>query len=775
MTKPLSILFALIIYPLFLSAGGNETDTLKLINQLPTADPAQKVTLMLQISWAQRNSNTSRSYYWAEQALHAAQKQSISELTAECYFSLGYLEYLSNNFDPALNHLQRALKLYQRVGVKASQAKALNRIGNVYQLKGSYRDALSAYNHSLILGNEIADTVEIARSLTNISSVYRLFGRYTDALGLSLQALDLYEKTKDNEGIAWTALNIARLFRISNEPEKAFEYLDKSLRGYKKLNNGKGDLNGIILCMSEQAAINLMLGKIDLAFQQNLHVYIANVASGNEHGVAMAKGINGIILYKLGRYAKAEQNIVQALEIKQRIGDSLDLAMLYRYLGLVKIKQKRAKEAISYLDKADKIALKQNLKQDLKNIYLGQTLAYSMAGNLDEAIRKYVAFSSLRDSLNRQQVTQMEEKYALEKQMKDKELQQQQLDAEQQSRLERQKIISIAVGAGLILALAFAFLLLKRNEEKRRSNLLLEQQNREILNQKEEIEAQHEITTQQRDKIAGQQKVITDSIRYAGRIQTVMLPDQQALSRVFADHFILYRPKSFVSGDFYWISEQEDYCLFSAADCTGHGVPGAFMSLLGISSLNELVARNQLTDPSAILNLMRDTIVETLHQTGSAHDPLDGIDMALCSYHKKSRMLSFSGAYNSILIARKADGPIPFETANLITEYEGVNLWELKGQKMPIGFHPLMGRPFITATTQILPGDKIYLMSDGYGDQMGGPKGNKFLQNNLKKYIAEIQQLPLAIQNENLDNALQTWMGHYKQVDDILIMGIVLP
>jgi len=775
MTKPLAIIFAILLYPLFLVAGGNDQDTLKLMEQLPTADPAQQVSLMLQISGAQRNSNNSRSYYWAERALQEAKKQSISELTAECYFSLGYLEYLSNNFDPALEHLHRALKLYQRVGIKSSQAKAFNRIGNVYQLKGSYRGALNAYNSALVLGKESSDTVETARSLTNISSVYRLFGRYTDALELSLQALDLYEKTKDNEGIAWTALNIARLFRISNEPEKAFEYLDKSLSGYKKLNNGKGDLNGITLCMSEKAAINLILGKIDLAFKQNLQVYLANVASGNEHGVAMAKGIDGILLYKLGRYTKAEQNIAQALEIKQRIGDSLDLAMLYRYLGMVKVKQKKAKEAIVYFEKAYKIALRQNLKQDLKDIYLGQTLAYSMIGNLDLAIRKYVAFSSLRDSLNRQQVTRMEEKYALEKQMKEKELQQQQLDAEQQVRLERQKIISIAVGAGLILALALAFVLLKRNEEKRRSNMLLENQNREILNQKEEIETQHEITTQQRDKIAGQQKVITDSIRYAGRIQTVMLPDQQALSRVFTDNFILYKPKAFVSGDFYWISEQEDYSLFSAADCTGHGVPGAFMSLLGISSLNELVARNQLTDPSAILNLMRDTIVETLHQTGSAHDPLDGIDMALCSYHKKSRMLSFSGAYNSILIARKTNSPIPFETANLITEYEGISLWELKGQKMPIGFHPLMARPFITQTTMILPDDKIYLMSDGYGDQMGGTKGNKFLQSNLKKYIAEIQQLPLAVQNEHLDNALQNWMGHYKQVDDILIMGIVLP
>lgn len=775
MTKPLSILFAFLFYPLFLLAGGNEADTLKLINQLATVDPAQKVTLMLEISWAQRNSNLQRSYYWANQALLAAQRQSIRELTAECYFSLGYLEYMNNNFDPALDHLQKALKLYQRVGIKASQAKALNRIGNVYQLKGAYHDALSTYNRALLLGRASADTVEIARSLTNISSVYRLFGKYTEALELSLEALDLYEKTLDNEGIAWSALNIARLFRISNEPEKAFEYLDKSLLGYQRLNNGKGDLNGITLCMSEKAAINLILGKIDVAYRQNLQVYMANVASGNEHGVAMAVGINGIILYKLGRYAKAEKNITQALEIKQRIGDSLDLAMLYRYLGLVKVKQKKAKEAIAFFNQADKIALKQNLRQDLKDIYLGQTLAYSMAGNLNEAIRKYVAFSSLRDSLNRQQVTKMEEKYALEKQIKDKELQQQQLDAEQQARLERQKIISIAVGVGLILTLALVILLLKRNEEKRRSNLLLEQQNREILNQKEEIESQHEVTTQQRDKIAGQQKVITDSIRYAGRIQTVMLPDQQALSRVFADHFILYRPKAFVSGDFYWISEQEDYCLFSAADCTGHGVPGAFMSLLGISSLNELVARNQLTDPSAILNLMRDTIVETLHQTGSAHDPLDGIDMALCAYHKKSHTLSFSGAYNSILIARSADGPIPFETANLVAERDGINLWELKGQKMPIGYHPLMNRPFETKTTQVLPGDKIYLMSDGFGDQLGGPKGNKFLQQNLKKYIAEIQHLPLTLQNEHFENTLQSWMGSNKQVDDILVIGIILP
>jgi len=160
MTKPLAIIFAILLYPLFLVAGGNDQDTLKLMEQLPTADPAQQVSLMLQISGAQRNSNNSRSYYWAERALQEAKKQSISELTAECYFSLGYLEYLSNNFDPALEHLHRALKLYQRVGIKSSQAKAFNRIGNVYQLKGSYRGALNAYNSALVLGKESSDTVE---------------------------------------------------------------------------------------------------------------------------------------------------------------------------------------------------------------------------------------------------------------------------------------------------------------------------------------------------------------------------------------------------------------------------------------------------------------------------------------------------------------------------------------------------------------------------------------------------------------------------------------
>jgi len=736
---------------------------------------------MLELSAVQRGNNPERAFYWANHALQQSQRLRVGELTAESYFALGYLHYTSNNFDPALDNFKKAQQIYARLGLAGGESKSLNRIGNVYQLKGAYPEALLHYNNALRLNRSVNNEDEIARSLTNISSINRLFGNYTGALELSLEALDLYEKVNDKEGIAWSALNIARLFRISNDPDKALQYLQKSLKEYRGLNRGKGDINGINLCLTENAAISLLLGKIDEAYVQNLLVYLTNISSGNMYGASMAKGNIGIILYKLGRYNQAEKCIEASLQIKKEIGDSLDLASLFRYLGLVKIKKNQPLESIAYLNEAEKIAQRQNLRQDKKDIFLAKAIAYSQNGQLKDAIKQYIKFSSLRDSLNKQQVASMEEKYALEKQIKERELQQQHEDALQHARLQRQRLISVAIGVGLLLSLALAFVLLKRNEEKRKTNLLLEAKNQAILNQKEEIETQrdeitiqHGVTTLQRDKIEGQQKVITDSIRYAGRIQTALLPKHEALLKIFSEYFIIYRPKAFVSGDFYWISEQRDIGLFAAADCTGHGVPGAFMSLLGISSLNELVARNQVIDPAAILNQMRLAIVEMLHQTGSARESLDGIDMALCAYNKKEHQLHFAGAYCSLLLVRDVQLETPHDAAILVCENEGKVLWELKGQKMPIGFHPLMEKPFETKIVNTLPGDVIYLMSDGFGDQVGGPKGGKFLQQNLKRNIISMHKEPIALQKEILETTLQRWMGDNKQVDDILLMGLSL-
>jgi len=773
------LLFVLFVPLLLSSFSAVAGDTLSLYNQLSKVNSAEQVSLMLEISNAQRVGNPTRAIYWANRALEQSQRLSIGELTAESYYTLGYLHYSANNFEPALANLQKAERIYNRLGLAVGESKVLNRIGNVFQLKGAYPEALQYYNKALTLNRSVKNDSEIARSLTNISSINRLFGNYTGALELSLEALDLNEKVNDKSGIAWSALNIARLFRISNEPNKALEYLNRSLLEYRHLNGGKGDINGVTLCLTEKAAISLLLGKIDEAYVQNLLVYLTNISTGNKYGASMAKGNIGIILYKLGRYTQAEKSIVASLKIKSEIGDSLDLASLYRYLALVKIKKDRPKESIAFLNEAEKIAHRQNLKQDKKDIYLAKAIAYSQTGDLKMAVKHFMKFSALRDSLNRQQVTRMEEKYAMEKQIKERELKQQHEDELQNARLQRQRLISIMISVGLILSLALAFVLLKRNEEKRKTNILLEAKNQAILTQKEEIEQQrdeikiqHEVTTLQRDQIAGQQKVITDSIRYAGRIQTALLPSHEAMMKIFSDYFILYKPKAFVSGDFFWVSHQRDIDLFAAADCTGHGVPGAFMSLLGISSLNELVARNQLTDPAEILNQMRDTIVEMLHQTGSAKEPLDGIDMALCAYNRTEHQLHFSGAYNSLLMVRDAKLESPHEVANMVFEHEGKALWELKGQKMPIGFHPLMGKSFETRIVNTFPADIIYLMSDGYGDQMGGPKGGKFLQQNLKRELIQLHTQPLEIQKQMLDDLLLRWMGDYKQVDDILLMGL---
>jgi len=319
--------------------------------------------------------------------------------------------------------------------------------------------------------------------------------------------------------------------------------------------------------------------------------------------------------------------------------------------------------------------------------------------------------------------------------------------------------IGFYILVGIVILIGFYFIHKLREKKLIHDKKVLEQKVKErtleIQEQKEEIEAQLDELEAQRDEILSQKDDITDSITYASRIQKAMLPMNEHFDKSFNDYFILYKPRDIVSGDFYWIAEDPEKIYFAAADCTGHGVPGAFMSMLGISSLNEIVSGDkQKLNAAKILNLLREKVKFSLHQTGKTGETKDGMDIALCILDKKTMTLEYAGAYNPLYHFRNG------------------KLNEYKADRMPIGIYHVEKETFTNHEITIMPGDTIYLFSDGYADQFGGPAQTKFKSTNLKNLLSEIVDQPMDKQKEMLEDKFNQWKGDLDQVDDIIVIGI---
>jgi serine phosphatase RsbU (regulator of sigma subunit) len=255
-------------------------------------------------------------------------------------------------------------------------------------------------------------------------------------------------------------------------------------------------------------------------------------------------------------------------------------------------------------------------------------------------------------------------------------------------------------------------------------------------------------------QIEAQNHEIKSSIEYASRIQMAMLPEDSHFKNSFSDYFIIFNPRDIVSGDFYWIGEDEKRIFFTVADCTGHGVPGAFMSTLGISILDEIITNNKNLKANTILNMLSDKIKTSLHQTGKEGEAADGMDLAMCILHKNRNLVEYSGAYNPLLIFSNGEH----------TEY--------RADRMPIGIYYGKKDSFTNYEINVKEGDTLYIFSDGYADQFGGKKGNKYMKYNLKKLLAEIHAKPMSEQRKILENEFHSWKGTTNQIDDVTILGV---
>jgi serine phosphatase RsbU (regulator of sigma subunit) len=329
-------------------------------------------------------------------------------------------------------------------------------------------------------------------------------------------------------------------------------------------------------------------------------------------------------------------------------------------------------------------------------------------------------------------------------------------------------VLAIFIYVFLVASLVVFVILYTRNLKSRAE--LLEKQNREIELQKKELENLNEEMTAQRDEIEAQRdslsdqkelinkqnKAITDSIHYARRIQDAVLPADQVMRYLLPKHFVFYRPRDIVSGDFYWVDKRDETVLIAVADCTGHGVPGAFMSMLGISLLNEVSSTYGDRPTNEIMDEVRDQLIAALGQTGDKYEAKDGMDMALVAINTTNRTIQFTGANQHLYT---------FQDGELVV---------IKGDPMPVGIHAQSSTLFTAHSLQMKRGDTMYLFSDGYADQFGGEKRKKFGTAQLKTLLTDLQRNIMHDQKEALVKEFDKWKGQEEQIDDVLMIGIKL-
>ncbi len=547
-----------------------------------------------------------------------------------------------------------------------------------------------------------------AQFLTKLGYLYWQIGANADAIRNFERAVTLNEQLGNQNALRTLFNNLGLIYSEQDNFQQAISYFEKSLE------------------------LNLRAGKMEGAASDYL-----NMALSFQSMEYFSESNN-----------RAQQALSKALEI-----DNLEMAKTaYGILAENHEKLGLQKEAAGYYEKYTSLS-KHLQKQQMEHMQ-------SQSREYEQKVQSTAR--TLRNTLDTLgEVRAQNREMQLENALLSKE---NQLNAEQKARLESErqrleardkarKATLSALTAGLLLILVVVVMIYWQFRQKKQANKILQKQNSEIERQKLEIEEQRDLADKQRRRI-------TDSIQYARRIQQAVLPPLDAISEHFPDFFVFYRPKDIVSGDFYWVTQKDNLLIIAAADCTGHGVPGAFMSMLGVAYLNEIVNKIAINkhisslSPDVILNQLRDMVITSLHQTGNPEEPKDGMDISLCIIDFEHKKLQFSGANNPLYLIRKGE------------------LIVYKGDKMPVSYHQKKDISFTSHEVRLEPDDRLYLFSDGFIDQFGGKDGLKFLAKPFRELLLKIHTQPMQRQQELLEKTLDDWRGDYPQLDDVLLIGL---
>ncbi|PLX01527.1 MAG: hypothetical protein C0594_13065 [Marinilabiliales bacterium] len=655
------------------------------------------------------------------------------------------------------------------------QASIFNNIGYIYNRYGHNQKALNYYKKSLEIRQLNGDSNGVAVLLNNIAAIYFGQGDMTSTLQYYTEALRISEKLGDKYKIAMAYNNLGYIYSNQGDYVKALEYFENSYEIRKEL----GEKRGMASALINIGYIYHTEGKMDKAMHNFKEGLTIQEEIGDKRGITASLINIGSIYYMQNQIQDALDMFNRSLQIQEETGDKHGMIKSMYNLARIYKRKKNHSMFKRYAEKSYKLSKEIGYPEDIELAALLMKELMVLKNNYKKAFEYYQEEVAMRDSVqnetNYRKIQKQQARYEYEKQkaidslahahemhVKDIELAKQQEETKKkEAQNQKQRVIIISFSIVIVLILVFFIILFRLLIQKKRINKQLESHNIEIRQMNKEILIQ-------KDQIQNQKEEIEDSINYAKRIQSAVLPSVSNTNELLGDHFIIFRPCSVVSGDFYWTTKQDQLLVVAVADCTGHGVPGAFMSMLGISFLNEIVRKQGVISASAILNNLRLSIIDALKQTGEEGTQRDGIDMSLAVIHRETNLCNWSGAYNPLWIVRSDSKLEKFpDLANMV--------YEMKGDKMPVAIHDKMN-DFTNHVIQLSEKDRIYLFSDGFPDQFGGQNGKKFKSKSFKRLIAETSNLSIVEQGKELEKAFDSWRNYdgkdYAQTDDVTVIGL---
>lgn len=656
----------------------------------------------------------------------------------DAFNNIGLLHFYINQFDSAEYYLTKATYIFETETQDLENrsyflSSTYLNLGNISYRKGHYNVSNTRFFETLKHGEEMNDLVLQIAALSNIAAVF--------------QELEDY-------GSALKYINKALLLSIDDPAYK------KALVYYKK------------------GVIHDNMGQQDSAlvsFEMAKKLY-TEAQFWNE--VAMVKSSIGGVYIGQGKNQEGVDLCLTVLKEKLELEDTIGYYVTCNNvaLGYYNLKNySKSQEYCEIVDKGLKITDDYGLYLDNKKLY--SKVAYNL-GNSSKAFQLLNDYSTSKDSSFTADLfthqTEMEAIYQLKDQEKkfailkqEKITQEASLKAE---KAEKEKQMAIVQNQnkqkwylmiGLILVSVFGGFMYNRFKITKKQKHIIDQQKSEVEKQKEKIETQHL-------ELEESHKEISDSIKYAERLQLAILPSLEDLKRNLNNGFVLFQPKDVVSGDFYWMHEVEQSILFAAADCTGHGVPGAMVSVVCSNALHRSVVEFGLSSPSEILNKTREIVIETFARSGK--NVKDGMDIALCSI--SGDKLIYSGANNPLWILRRTSNLTDEQQEQRGTVIKGDQaVIEFKGNKQPVGLHEDM-ELFIQTEIRLFEGDIVYVFTDGFADQFGGEKNKKLMYKPFKNLLLDCCHLSMEEQKEELGRFFRKWRGENEQVDDVCVIGV---
>ena len=661
------------------------------------------------------------------------EKESFKQTLAGAYNNIGYVYGNYGDMHKQLEYFTKSLKIKEKINDQKSLAISLNNIGYTYKVLGDLKKAIEYYDRSLKIKDKIGDKKGVSSSFLNIGSLYESQGEIDKAMEYYQKVLVLQEEIKDLQIKAIALNNIAYVYFQKKDFNSSFDYNFKSLKLREQIQDKKGIANSF-------------------------------------HNI-------GLTFKEVGELDSALKYYHLSLKLKEQQQDLYGLPPTLTNIGYLYYEKGNTKKAKSYALKSIEIANSTNIIHNIKEVAMLLQKIYKDEGNHKEAYKLLSLYYEMRDSLinqnNKKATLKQNMQYEYDKKAatdsiafaKEKEIKEVEI-AKQKAELKVKQNQQFGLYGGLLLVLLFAGFMYNRFKVTQK--------------QKQIIEIQKQKVEQQKHLVEEKSKEITDSITYAKRIQEAILPSPQLLKQSLKNGFVLYKPKDIISGDFYWMEKTQDTVYFAAADCTGHGVPGAMVSVVCSNALSKSILEENKSLPCEILDKTREIVVKRFSKNNE--DVKDGMDIALCSLRfdiqslklnepetknsepKIVATLQYAGANNPLWIIKPISNNLKPQTSNF-------ELIEVKPNKQPIGKVDNL-QPFTNHTIELQKGDAIYIFTDGFADQFGGDKGKKFMYKPFKELLLSIQDKTMDEQKMVLEQHFESWKGSLEQVDDVCIIGV---